>query len=707
MAMDQLEISDLIVEEANRQGVNADTLQKIIFQGENSSYKGAIPTDLVSPKQAKGIGQVIPSTWAGLQKQGKIPEDADPNDPRMNIRASSFVLQDAEKRYPDNPRAQYAYYNGGHRQGDPVAAGGEPPAEETKKYLDRTIPDGRKGMSDQRIPPNMPPLGSFNPRDMSEVDDPRFRLTNTSTTKRTNALNTSAVLEDFAKYNKSVDEISRMLASTTDAYKAAETQNQSAIKQTLEAGLATNEAAGAEAARRQESKNIDEGILGLSNTDPNSRYIELQRQRMEAIKVKDSLRDRINTEDAVQIYEDPLRWVVNQFTLPSLKMTYNAAVNKEHAASDEMARTNQLALTRQTLDLGHPLDEINKTLAAKNMATTAAAATASAESTLKGAQLAASSYMQQLAAAQGQQSAKVAEMNMIIRATEQSLTEKSNLAMQPAVDAENFRRLAIGSPTINEAMLNGMSKEDKADLAKRAALPKEQYAASPGKTFLWLHSVGADLTQPQNRALAETYDRQLWSPAFNKELANQRDTDPTFMHKTYEQQIAFVLDKIALQESHKLRAEGSYDKLEPTSPYKLILGNAIFLPELKNNMFTAEIQAVLDKKRVGDSLTPAEIEGIATAKMLSGTPIAEITRDMSALYRTLAKEQWAQSGAAKAGWERPGAWKTTTAQVNGKQIDQYKEADIEHWLMQQAVRRVGSSDLLQLKALGFKPTRTP
>lgn len=86
-------------------------------------------TDQVSPVGAAGRWQI---TRANVKAYG-----GDPRDFKQGALMAARVLQDAKARYPNNPRAQIAYYNGGAAQGDAVAAGKQPPAPETQKYLAR------------------------------------------------------------------------------------------------------------------------------------------------------------------------------------------------------------------------------------------------------------------------------------------------------------------------------------------------------------------------------------------------------------------------------------------------------------------------------------------------------------------------------------------------------------------------------------------
>jgi hypothetical protein len=108
----------------------------------------------VSPKGAKGRMQVMPSNFL---------KGEDPFDPEDNFRAGGRVYQYFLKHYGGNEEAATAAYNGGFPAGNAVMRGRAPPAEETRKYLNRNrametpLPaghraeGGRFGMDDVNI----------------------------------------------------------------------------------------------------------------------------------------------------------------------------------------------------------------------------------------------------------------------------------------------------------------------------------------------------------------------------------------------------------------------------------------------------------------------------------------------------------------------------------------------------------------------------
>jgi soluble lytic murein transglycosylase-like protein len=82
----------------------------------------------VSPKGAKGVMQFMDDT------RKAYPHDvADPFD---SIDAAGRYMSDLVKQYK-NPIAAVAHYNGGGAAAKAVLAGKQPPAEETRSYINR------------------------------------------------------------------------------------------------------------------------------------------------------------------------------------------------------------------------------------------------------------------------------------------------------------------------------------------------------------------------------------------------------------------------------------------------------------------------------------------------------------------------------------------------------------------------------------------
>jgi soluble lytic murein transglycosylase-like protein len=90
-------------------------------------------TGQVSGAGAQGVMQFTPST---RKLQGGA-FDHDVNDPFASIDAAGKFMKQLLTENKGNPIAAIANYNGGPAAGKAVRAGKEPPAKETKEYVNR------------------------------------------------------------------------------------------------------------------------------------------------------------------------------------------------------------------------------------------------------------------------------------------------------------------------------------------------------------------------------------------------------------------------------------------------------------------------------------------------------------------------------------------------------------------------------------------
>lgn len=88
----------------------------------------------VSPKGAKSVMQFMPATWGEFNNDGK----RDINNPAHTIDAALEFVDWISKKYKTkDPMVIAAYYNGGGKAAEAVLNGKQPPATETRNYLQR------------------------------------------------------------------------------------------------------------------------------------------------------------------------------------------------------------------------------------------------------------------------------------------------------------------------------------------------------------------------------------------------------------------------------------------------------------------------------------------------------------------------------------------------------------------------------------------
>lgn len=106
----------------------APLLLGIRLAGEKSN------NEQVSPKGAKSVMQFMPATWGEYSKNGK----RNINNPVDTIDAALEFVDWISKKYKTkDPMVIAAYYNGGGKAAEAVLKGNQPPATETRNYLER------------------------------------------------------------------------------------------------------------------------------------------------------------------------------------------------------------------------------------------------------------------------------------------------------------------------------------------------------------------------------------------------------------------------------------------------------------------------------------------------------------------------------------------------------------------------------------------
>ena len=93
--------------------------------------ESGLKVDVVSPKGAVGVMQLMPSTAAALH--------ADPTDPEQNIAAGAALLRDLLSKYDGDVIKALSAYNAGPGAVDRYR--GVPPYAETQQYVRKVIAD--------------------------------------------------------------------------------------------------------------------------------------------------------------------------------------------------------------------------------------------------------------------------------------------------------------------------------------------------------------------------------------------------------------------------------------------------------------------------------------------------------------------------------------------------------------------------------------
>lgn len=702
--MNRSEIDALIEEEAVKVGVRPELLKAIVYKGENSSAKGNnIPEDLISPVGASGIAQIMPKTFSGLQKTGKIAAGANIFDPATNIKAAALVLKEGIDMH-GSEAAGVAHYNGGNAAGRAVAAGKEPPAQETRDYLKRTgMSEGGRGTDVAAYSELLPP-GYLD----SVTGSNAPTKTSTSTTLRTKipGIDIAGPTEAFVESNRQLRDLLR--ASTGDTSKLG-TQSDSVLvasDATLAAGSAEADAIRArgsiEASRVQGSIDVQSFYGEMPGED--AKFVEAQRQRILARDTKDQLRGRIMDESNVTIFDDPLRWAINQFTLPTLKRTYNAANQTELAKTKEMEQDFALIRAKQAIDPAVSVAQVQAKVNAEAQAKSFEAARNAAAVRNQGLSHIAQTIMSEAQLAGSELAAYQAMARLTGETMGITANNKQEAALLPIIDVVNLQRKSLGLREITIEQFKSMTASRRSELTDLSLLAPGTFGRNIGDTYRNLEREGAIQLLPEtNPAMNKTLAEMFRSSEFTSNLEKVK-RDAKTMSLPREEQNALALEAAESDMRTTRQAAAKYDRLPDSDPYKLKIGTALQYPELKANSFIPDIQVLLAAKGYQGALEPKDVELTALAKMMDDpSKAASVAKDLAAFWRTAQTQQWIYSGANKLALPRPSEFRTSTMIINGKPVNQWNPTEIEHWLTVTHAKQAAFQVYMDSRGPGVNP----
>lgn len=450
-------------------------------------------------------------------------------------------------------------------------------------------------------------------------------------------------------------------------------------------------------------------ILALfgATTDPTSELVKVQAKRQESIDVMDALRPKIHEDLNVTIFDDPLRWLVNRFTLPQVIGTYNAANQTLRAKTQELTQMQQFVAAQKAIDPGITIDDVKRrAIAEKNLALMKTI-TEQAKVRAEGATQVAQSIMQQAQLLSANQQAYAGLVRMYGESLAITESQAADAAILPTVDAVNVQRKSIGLEHITPAQFKAMNAAERSELTKRSTLPPGVLGSDPGEAFRFITKDGAlNTIQQANPALAKTLATTLRSDDFKKHLDGMKTTNAKFANLSTEEQMSEALTAYTNKQVTEMKKAGAYDRLPEDSVYALKIGTALQYPEIQKNGLVEDVKILLQSKGYQADVTPKELESAVLGKALADPgKVPELARQLSDFYRTAQLQQWARSGASALNYPRPTEFKTSSMHTQGKAVDQWNPVEIEHWLTTKIAYHKISSTVLEgsQQVLGVAP----
>lgn len=663
--IDALDIGALAEEEARKLGLSPKLYRKVVLDGENSELQ-KIDTEATNKATgAKGVAQVTESTWKGLIKNGKIPADSDIFDARTNLRAGAMVLKEQLAMAGGNEAAAVAGYNAGNEVNRAVQRGEMPPAKETQAYLQR-VGLGPQSPWLQDSDPNTP-TGLVLARASSGTVTPEQK---------------SALSVEQAKLLESnraaTEQFKQALLGTSTDYATA---SQATAKSGDAAADIANLQGGIDVAKLLH-KQVVNRVFNLSVNDPDSIVIASQKKRAEAQTKMDMLRPVIDAEDNVKLWDDPLRWVANQFTLPTLKHEFNQAVRSKVSATRYIAETQALAKEQQELDPAMVVDDITKMAAAKaaglRFTALADASKLHAESnTAIARSIQADMVFNNQSFEQRMEVAKLHQTSLNYeRATAAEVKQNAlEKRLQGTVDAASTKLNSMGMPSINFADFQLMDKNRAARLTDFAKL--KTYGDGPGDT---LANVREFANTQKFLETNITEARLITSLVRNHEYAvieSKQKDNPNFLKLAAPQQREYILQELFDEQvTAATAATADNSKLPASNPYKLVHANVVGIQGLANNTFAKELPTLAETsptKVVDDKAMLHLFLGKVGAEP---GRVKQLSEELAAYYTKATENQWAKGGAMMIGYPRFQRYGVTDPKT-GKAINAMSALELE------------------------------
>jgi hypothetical protein len=638
-----LSIADTLAalkDEAETQGVPFDLARTILgkenFKDGRIPDSGNVSSDLVSPKGATGVMQIMPSTYSALVKQGRLPAGLDLKDPKSNIKAGVATLKESLDRTGD-PRAAQAEYNGGTAARKAVQAGKEPPSEETRRYMadpdDQDIPSvtlqpGQTSKASERI--------------VTKVRDP-IGVAAILADQKAHSENIASLLSSFSSAS---DQASTSAANLGTAYLAAgDTQ--------ADAKMTEGDIAGAQG---QKSQDIME-TFGVNVNDPTS-LVSQNRKQVATVQVaKAQLRDQYDRLDEISFLDNPLAWFGAQLSMSEQKRHYQALDSKESELNKQIIMSQTQAAAEKAVDLPNMVLETRR-LAAQQAAVLRADAVVNASKALKDADQLTAAKMQTLFSMSQMDYGTRMQVAMKLLDTStytEGMTAQDKKLMDD-LSLVNQKYTALGKPLMTPERFRGLTPAKRSELMEWGDL-NGAYGTGPGNAFSVLGNInGLQGFKAVHPEAAEFLAQIKDSKEVKDIIATRSQTDPKFMHLSKEDQFAYAMDEAAQAWTQATRKDKNgymgttksfgMNSLPESNPYRLQPVLSLSVPELKGNLLR---DAVASQVKVAPLATVKDTDLVAKAVDLAAADprpenIRRVAADAAKYFYYAQKAQSARLG---------------------------------------------------------------
>ena len=435
--------------------------------------------------------------------------------------------------------------------------------------------------------------------------------------------------------------------------------------------------------------------FNASITNPDNAIVSAQRQRTEAIDTMNSLRGKIDAEDQVTPWDDPLRWVVNQFTLPPLKLAYNAAHAKNKEMVQQITDTQNRVNAQASIDVA-PILDLTRQKAAEDAQATQFKALVETNAALSQSQhITAQMLMQKMQLGQQEIQNNFEFSRLYAQTFALTSSDREDKATQPVVDALNVKRAAVGADPYKPGEFRQLSSPERSRLTEIAKIGGS-IGSNPGETYKIMGEWGAlNTLSDTNPTVYNLYAGLVGSKEYAGVLKTVNN-NPKFVNLGMDEKRIEVFKTLALKQQDDIgQANNSNNTLPDSNVYKLKLLNTTMYPELKANLFVAmaaDSAAMAPDKKAKDEDMLLGLLGKIEA---NPTQKIALINQFSEFYRLGSKLQWERSGAKLVGYPPPVGYGISgvLTNVTGEAVQTYNPASVEHWVTVNMAERRKLTDI--------------
>ena len=488
-----------------------------------------------------------------------------------------------------------------------------------------------------------------------------------STTTRTYTEPTGGPADIIGRFKREQGGLESMLKAVTGSAAANADAAGLAAERAGAAVASAHIAKGEVEAKTNEKIRSNSAILGVDVADPNSSVMQA-RVAMEKAKIdRTDLAARIDEQESVQWYEDPLAYIVNQITLPQLIQAHNVANMRARTAEAEVESTIRQAQALQNLNPANVAEDIRQHAAGLAAQSAFVGIEQHKKALVEANAIQANGIMQQLAGVQTRMQGEMRLAEMFREDRRLAEADSEMKALQPALDRANLKRMAMGLPKIEPIEFKNMTPAKRSEIVDFGLNVRGQVYAigdSPGASYSLIVGTGAAPTIGQTMpAVRNLLVSQMQSEEFKTRKQLMVRDNPKFANLSPVEQDAVVLDTMSADQAKAVNTRDKngvmlrgHNKLEDSNPYKFKPAEAATHPELANNIFAKEVATQHGKNPLG-KITHDDVLQMFEAKVIAnaGKPGAAeaLVQQFSDFYRQGSMLEWQRRGMAQAGYVQP------------------------------------------------------